>query len=90
MINEGLALVRDFVLILFRRLGQPVVLNYLVAGLLIGPFMCSISLIQGVETVRLHADLGIVLLLFGLGLEFGWSRTRDIGFHRVLCLLHAG
>ena len=93
--DEEFALVRDFALIMatagvalvvFRRLGQPPILGYLVAGLLIGPFTFSFSPVQNVEPVRLLAELGLVLLLFGLGLEFGWSRIRAIG-PRVLVIV---
>ncbi|MCH7713954.1 MAG: cation:proton antiporter [Chloroflexi bacterium] len=81
-------LVRDFAIImavaggallLFRQFKQPPVLGYLVAGVIIGPFTLPDPPVKNVETIRLLADLGLVLLLFGVGLELGWQRIRGIG-----------
>jgi CPA2 family monovalent cation:H+ antiporter-2 len=85
---EEFALVREFaiimvvaggVVVLFRKLNQPPILGYLIAGLIIGPFTLPTPLITNVESIRLLADLGLVLLLFALGLEFGWRRIRQVG-----------
>ena len=84
--SEGL--VRDFAIImaaaggallLFRQFKLPPVLGYLVAGAIIGPFTLPYPLVENVETIGLLADLGLVLLLFGIGLEMGWQRIRGIG-----------
>jgi glutathione-regulated potassium-efflux system protein KefB len=65
---------------LFRRLGQSAVLGYLAAGVVIGP--SGLSLIADPETARGVAELGVVLLLFIVGLELKLSRLlsmrRDI------------
>ncbi len=60
--------------------GQPPVLGYLVTGLLIGPYTLPTPLISNFDTIGLLAELGLVLLLFGIGLELGWRRIRSIGF----------
>lgn len=89
-------LVRDFAIImavaggallLFRQFKQPPVLGYLVAGLIIGPFTLPDPPVKDVETIQLLADLGLVLLLFGIGLEFGWQRIRGIGATVILIAL---
>ena len=81
-------LVRDFAiimvvaavaLVLFRRLGLPPILGYLLAGVLIGPYTFAWPSIGDIDTIRLLADLGLVLILFSLGLEFGWERIRRLG-----------
>jgi CPA2 family monovalent cation:H+ antiporter-2 len=90
-------LVRDFAIImavagvaiiLFRRLNQPPVLGYLIAGLIVGPFTLPVLGIQApisnIESIRLLADLGLVLLLFALGLDFGWHRIRQMGLRIIL------
>ena len=88
-----MGLVRDFAiimaaagagLVLFRRLGQPAVLGYLLAGIIIGPFVLPSLSLEDTETVRLLADLGLVLLLFAMGLELGWERLRRIGLRVIL------
>ena len=84
--SEGL--VRDFAIILavaggalllFRQFKLPAVLGYLVAGAIIGPYTLPYPLVENVGTIGLLADLGLVLLLFGIGLEMGWQRIRGIG-----------
>ena len=67
-------------LALARVVQQPPVLGYLVAGLVIGPFTLPNPLISNLDTIGLLAELGLVLLLFGIGLEMGWRRIRSIGF----------
>ncbi|HEU0021900.1 MAG TPA: cation:proton antiporter [Dehalococcoidia bacterium] len=91
LLAEGVVeftLVRDFaiimavagaVVVLFRKFNQPPILGYLMAGLIVGPFTLPTPLISDAEIIRLLADLGLVLLLFALGLEFGWRRIRQVG-----------
>ena len=71
-------------LVLCRQTRLPPVLGYLVAGVIIGPFALPTPLVKNLETIRLLADLGLVLLLFGIGLEFGWQRIRGVGTRVVL------
>jgi len=66
-------------LVLFRHLKQPPILGYLLAGLIIGPFTLPNPPVGDVETIRRLADIGLVLLLFAAGLEFGWDRIRRLG-----------
>ncbi len=79
-------LLRDFAIImavaglamvLCRWVKLPTVLGYLAAGALIGP--SALEAVGDPETIRLLADLGLVLLLFGIGLELGWRRIREVG-----------
>lgn len=65
--------------LLFHRLRQPVVLGYIVAGVLIGPHTPPFALITNEQTIRSFADLGVVLLMFSLGLEFSLRRLREVG-----------
>ena len=62
-----------------RLVWQPPVLGYLAAGLLIGPFTLPRPVISNLDTIELMAELGLILLLFGIGLELGWRRIREIG-----------
>lgn len=71
-------------LVIFRRLGLPPVLGFLLAGALLGPFSLIGSQIGDVETIRLLADVGLVMLLFALGVELGWERIRKVGFGVIL------
>ncbi len=68
------------VAIIFRRFGQPVVLGYILAGLVIGPHTPMIPLsIQDQHTVELLAELGVILLMFGLGLHFSLRQLASVG-----------
>lgn len=71
-------------LVIFRRLGLSPVLGFLLAGALLGPFSLVGSPVGDVETIRLLADVGLVMLLFALGVELGWARIRRVGFGVVL------
>ena len=64
---------------MFRQFKLPPVLGYLVAGVIIGPYTLPDPPVENVETIGLLSDLGLVLLLFGIGLEMGWQRIRGIG-----------
>ena len=72
-------------LVLCRQTRLSPVLGYLVAGVIIGPF--ALRLVENLETIGLLADLGLILLLFGIGLEFGWQRIRGVGSRVVLIAL---
>jgi CPA2 family monovalent cation:H+ antiporter-2 len=65
---------------LMRRIGQSPIVGYLAAGVLIGPH--ALGLIQESETTHLVAELGVVFLLFDIGLHFTlssiWEARRDI------------
>ena len=65
--------------LIFHRLRQPVVLGYILAGVFIGPHTPPFALITNEETIRSFADLGVVLLMFSLGLEFSLRRLREVG-----------
>ena len=69
-------------MLLCRQLKLPAILGYLGTGVLLGPF--ALGAVQNADTIGLLADLGLVLLLFGIGLECGWSRIRDVGARVIL------
>jgi CPA2 family monovalent cation:H+ antiporter-2 len=67
------------VTVVFHLLRQPVVLGYIVAGVLIGPHTPPYSLVTDEESIRTLAELGVVFLLFSLGLEFSLRHLRQVG-----------
>jgi CPA2 family monovalent cation:H+ antiporter-2 len=64
--------------VLFQRLHQPVVLGYLIAGLIIGPHL-PIPLVADPGVVQTLSELGVILLMFSLGLEFSFTRLARVG-----------
>ncbi len=65
--------------LLFRRLKQPMVLGYLLAGLLIGPNIGLLPTISDVKSISIWGEIGVIFLLFGLGLEFSFKRLLKLG-----------
>jgi CPA2 family monovalent cation:H+ antiporter-2 len=65
--------------VVFERLRQPVILGYLLAGLLIGPHVTFIPLVADRQTTETLAELGVILLLFAIGLEFSIRRLLRVG-----------
>ncbi len=64
--------------VLFQRLRQPVVFGYLLAGMIVGPHV-PIPLVADEEMIRTLSELGVILLLFSLGLEFSLRKLLQIG-----------
>ncbi len=67
------------VTVLFHKLRLPVVLGYILAGVLIGPHVLPKPLISDEATIKTLSELGIVFLMFSLGLEFSFRRLRKVG-----------
>jgi monovalent cation:H+ antiporter-2, CPA2 family len=65
--------------LLFKKLKQPVVLGYILAGLLVGPNFSLLPSISDLEGVKVWADIGVIFLLFSLGLEFSFKKLVKIG-----------
>ncbi len=72
-------IVAAFVTVLFHRLKQPVVLGYILAGVIIGPHTLPFPLIGEEETIRTLSELGVIFLMFSLGLEFSLRKLKAVG-----------
>src|SRR5271154_6222726 len=72
-------IVAGVVTILFHRLKQPVVLGYILAGVIIGPHTPPFPLIKDEEAINTLSQMGIILLMFSLGLEFNLGKLRRVG-----------
>lgn len=66
-------------LFITHKLKQSMVVGYLLAGMIIGPYTPPFSLIKNVETINVFAELGIIVLLFVIGIEFPIAKLRQIG-----------
>ena len=64
--------------VVFKRLRQPVIFGYLLAGMIVGPHV-PIPLVADEEIIRTLSELGVILLLFSLGLEFSLRKLLQIG-----------
>src|SRR5690349_17343177 len=78
LLNLGLAIFAALAFsVLFSKIKQPIVIGQLVAGLIVGPF--GLGLVQDLGTINRLASLGIILLLFVVGLELDPTEIRKIG-----------
>ena len=71
--------VAALVTFLFRLVKQPVVLGYIVAGIIVGPFSPPLVAVVDVEGVKVWAELGVIIFMFALGLEFSFRRLAKVG-----------
>ena len=88
MVIEIGQIVQDFAVIMIVasamalisfKLKQPMVIGYIGAGIIIGPYTPPFSFILNVEVLNLFAEIGIILLLFVVGMEFPIEKLRKIG-----------
>lgn len=86
--SENLRLVADLALILtsagvvtilFKLLKQPLVLGYLVVGFLVGPNLHLFPTVKDIADVEAWSEIGIIFMMFGLGLEFSFKKLFSVG-----------
>ena len=65
--------------LLFKLFKQPVVLGYIVAGMIAGPYMCGQSWIGDEKSVDMWGEIGVLFLLFAMGLEFSFKKLLQVG-----------
>jgi len=75
------------VTVLFHRLKQPVVLGYIAAGVIIGPYTPPFQLIHDGQTIQTLGELGVVFLMFSLGLEFSLRKLFQVGATAIVAAL---
>jgi len=76
--------VASVVTIIFKRLRQPLVLGYIVAGFLAGPHMPYTPSVSSMEGIEEWSQLGVVFLMFTLGLEFSFKKIVKMGMQPIL------
>ena len=70
--------------LLFKKLKQPLVLGYIVAGFLASPHLSYTPSVVDSENVHLWADIGVIFLLFALGLEFSFKKIVKVGGSAII------
>lgn len=68
-----------FITLVFKWLKQPLVLGYIIAGFLVGPYFKWIPTVYEIENIRIWAEIGVIFLLFSLGLEFSFKKLIKVG-----------
>ena len=72
------------VTLIFKKLKQPLVLGYIVAGFLVSPHMPYTASVVNVESIHLWADIGVMFLLFSLGLDFSFKKILRMGASPII------
>jgi CPA2 family monovalent cation:H+ antiporter-2 len=65
--------------LLFKKIKQPLVLGYIIAGVLVGPYLSLTPTIVDTENIKVLAQMGVIFLLFNLGLEFSFKKLMRVG-----------
>lgn len=76
--------VASVVILLFQRIHQPVVLGYLVAGIILGPYTAPYHLITDEPNIKILSELGVIFLMFSLGLEFSFHKLTRVGLSALI------
>ena len=80
-------IVAALVTVIFHRFKQPVVLGYIIAGVIIGPHTPPYKLIHDEATINTLSELGVILLMFSLGLEFSLRKLKQVGAPALIAAL---
>ena len=77
-------IVAGVVTLIFKKLKQPLVLGYIVAGFLVSPHMPYTASVADLESIKLWADIGVMFLLFSLGLDFSFKKILKMGASPII------
>ncbi len=75
------------VAVLFKKLNQPLVLGYILVGFLVGPYMPYFFKVTDLESIETWSEIGIIVLMFGLGLEFNLHKLASVGRTAIVTAL---
>jgi len=83
--------------LIFKKLKQPVVLGYIIAGVIVSHHVSFLPTVKDQQSIQIWAEIGVIFLLFGLGLEFSFKKLAQVGkpasvtaVSEVLVMLGAG
>lgn len=72
-------IVAAVILAVTYKLKQPMIIGYIIAGMIIGPYTPPFSLIQSIDTLNAFSELGIIMFLFVIGTDFPIAKLRSVG-----------
>ncbi len=89
--------VAGLVSFIFHKIRQPVVVGYIIAGIIVGPHTPPFQLVSDIPSIRTWAELGVIFLLFSVGLEFSFRRLAKVGisasltaYFEIACMMATG
>ena len=77
-------IVASIVTLIFKKLKQPLVLGYIMAGFLVSPHMPYTASVADMDNIHLWADIGVMFLLFSLGLDFSFKKILKMGASPII------
>ena len=72
------------VTVLFKKINQPLILGYILSGFLIGPYLPYFFTAQDTASIETWSEIGIIVLMFCLGLEFSFKKLMSVGAGAVI------
>lgn len=82
-----LLVVAGITTLLCKRINQPLVIGYILAGFLIGPVVSFVPTIGDMNNINLWAEIGVIFLMFSLGLEFNLHKLAEVGSTAIISAL---
>jgi CPA2 family monovalent cation:H+ antiporter-2 len=76
--------VASLVTLLFQKIKQPVVLGYLLSGIIVGPHVPPYDLVTDVPSLHTLSELGVIFLMFSLGLDFSFHKLKRVGTPAII------
>ncbi len=80
-------LVASITTLIFKKLNQPLVLGYIIAGFLTGPHFNLFPTVSDMNNISTWAEIGVIFLLFALGLEFSFNKLKSVGKTAIIAAL---
>ena len=80
-------IVAGAVTLLFKKLKQPLVLGYIVAGFVVSPHMPYTMSVVDQTDIKTWADIGVMFLLFSLGLDFSFKKIIKMGMQPIIATI---
>ena len=80
-------IIAGVVTVVFKWLKQPVILGYIVAGILAGPSVSLFPTVSDTVDIKTWADIGVIFLLFAMGLDFSFKKLMNVGMTAVVATI---
>ena len=80
-------IIAGIVTVVFKWLKQPVILGYIVAGLLAGPSIALFPTVTDMSDIKTWGDIGVIFLLFSMGLGFSFKKLMNVGLTAVVATM---
>ena len=77
-------IIAGIITVIFKWLGQPVIVGYIVAGIMAGPSISLFPTVSDQANIKIWADIGVIFLLFALGLEFSFKKIVKVGGSAII------